>query len=68
MDQRQAVAGGEHGNVLVGTHVSQRGGDPVKGRGKAGTELKLCAIARVRERDASERRQPASERPPDGSP
>jgi hypothetical protein len=50
------------------TSAREGGGDPVEGRGKAGTELKLCAIARVRERDASERRQPASERPPDGSP
>ena len=58
MDIGQDVAGREHGDVLVGTHRGQRGADPIESGSKGGAELELGAVARVRERDVRECRNP----------
>ena len=67
VDIGQDVAGREHGDVLVGTHRGQRGAGPIESGGKGGAELELGAVARVRERDVRECRNPATKRPPDRS-
>ena len=68
VDHRQVVADREHADVCVGTHSLQRGSHPVEGKRQTGTELELCAIARAHKRGATQRRQPATQRPPDGPP
>ena len=59
----------KQGDVRVGANgVHEGGGHTVEGERQAGAELELCALTRAREGGATQRRQPATQRPPDAPP